>query len=168
LLEINKAEKDYDIQYNSLLEERKKYDLELLKYKELQVSELKTIFKRVQMILSNMDNNFNLNSGSEITSEDYEKHQVEYFAKNHKEINKELRSILSDTFLFYSILSPLFDKATNSIIILMNRINTDREDGIAIDEQDYMYKHIDQIKSSINNLNLIIEEIRKIIEPIKA
>lgn len=168
LLEINKAEKDYKTQYDNLLEERKKYNLELLRYKEQQISELKTVLKRVQMILFEMEDKFNLVQGFEISADDHEKYHAEYFVENHQKINQELRSILAETFLFYSELRPLFEEAISSITILLNRINRDREKGVNTNAVDYMWLHSPQTESSIENINFIISKIREIIEPIKA
>ena len=168
LLEINKLEKDYKAKYDNLLEERKKYNLELLKYKEQQISELKLILKNVQKIISDMENEFILETGWEITTEDYLEYQAEYFIKYHKEINKQLRSILSEAFLFHSVLNPLFSEAINSITILMNRINRDQESGNSTNEPHYIFEHIDQAESIATSIKAIINKIREIIDPILA
>jgi hypothetical protein len=168
LLEIQKAENDYKGKYDNLLEERKKYNLDLLKYKEQQISELKVILLKVNLLLSDIRNGFDITNGWEIIQDDYDSYLADYIINNHKEINQKLSSISSETFLFYSVLNPLFEEVISSITILMNRINRDRERGIDTTDQGYNSLHSEQAKSTIGLIKSIAEKIREIIEPIKA
>lgn len=167
-LKENEAGRNYEAKLAELNEERKKFDLEYLKYQHSQLNELKATFSSITTLIAKIENDFKLESGWEIEHADHMMHWYEYIVSNYKDILKEIRRIKAETLFLHSSLDSLFDDAINSIISLLNQINRDREADRFEDTDLYAARHIERCEAIQKSFNDIIEEIRNITKPYLA